>query len=326
MGEIAERLAAARRIERTAESMASGDLTTRPLLNEGAALTGDDACGVEGRVRVLDLSVALVETVRRQGMRRDRSAEKYCPVFQVCLPYRGIHVWHVGGDDVVADANQVLFVIGGESYQLSRPLPGCDAELIITPEFDVLSELAHANGVPLSGHPLFRRRHGLASPRLQSFRTRFLHWATETPDLDYLAAEEVVLALLRSALQEDGRRSARCGAATARLIRRTKEFLDAELSGRLLLNDVGRAVGASPAYLTDTFRRVEGISLHRYLTQLRLARALVELPHAADLTTLALDVGFSSHSHLSQAFRRAFGCTPSEFRQATRRAVRPSPP
>jgi AraC family transcriptional regulator len=304
--------------------MASGDLTTRPVLNEEAASTGDDTCDVEGRVRLLELSVGLVETVRRQGGRRARSAENYSPAFQVCLPYRGIHVWHVGDDDVVADANQVLFVTGGESYQLSRPLPGCDAELIITPELDVLSELAHANGASLSGHPLFRRRHGLASPRLQSFRTRFLHWATEGSDLDHLAAEEVVLALLRSALQEDRRPGGRCGAATARLIRRTKEYLDAELSSHLLLKDVGRAVGASPAYLTDTFRRVEGISLHRYLMQLRLARVLVELPHAADLTTLALDLGFSSHSHLSQAFRRAFGCTPSQFRQATRKAVRPS--
>jgi AraC-like DNA-binding protein len=55
-----------------------------------------------------------------------------------------------------------------------------------------------------------------------------------------------------------------------------------------------RAVGVSPAYLTDLFRRVEGVPLHGYLTQLRLARALVELPNAADLTTLALALGFSS--------------------------------
>src|SRR3984893_12847825 len=112
--------------------MASDDLTTRSLVNERAAATGDGACNVEVRVRLLDVSVGLVENVRRQGLRRDKSAEDYCPVFQVCLPYRGIHVLHVGGDDVVADANQVLFVTGGERYQLSRPLPGCDAALMIT--------------------------------------------------------------------------------------------------------------------------------------------------------------------------------------------------
>ena len=83
-------------------------------------------------------------------------------------------------------------------------------------------------------------------------------------------------------------------------------------------------MGASPAYLTHLFRQVEGIPLHRYLTQLRLARALAELPHADDLTTLALDVGFSSHSHFSASFQRAFRITPSEFRRTLRGRLRPS--
>ncbi len=58
--------------------------------------------------------------------------------------------------------------------------------------------------------------------------------------------------------------------------------------------------------------------LHRYLTQLRLSRALSELPHADDLTELALELGFSSHSHFSARFRQAFGLTPSEFRRGCR--------
>ena len=60
---------------------------------------------------------------------------------------------------------------------------------------------------------------------------------------------------------------------------------------------------------------MEGIPLHRYLTQLRLARALVELPHAADLTALALDLGFSSHSHFTARFRALFGLTPTDVRR-----------
>ena len=134
-----------------------------------------------------------------------------------------------------------------------------------------------------------------------------------------------MLVLLRAALDDDARRD-EPGGPTRLLIRRTKEFLEAEFANRIRLSQVARAVGASPAYLTDVFRRVEGVSLHRYVVQLRLARALVELPHADDLTALALEVGFSSHSHFSAAFRRAFECTPSEFRQATRARRRPSPP
>src|SRR4029453_6665280 len=61
---------------------------------------------------------------------------------------------------------------------------------------------------------------------------------------------------------------------TLRLIRRTKESVEGHVSSALRLRNVARAVGRSPAYLTDMFRRVEGLLLHKYIVQLRLARAV----------------------------------------------------
>jgi AraC family transcriptional regulator len=301
------------------ESMAScivsvGELPKRVRKEDAAAGRG------EARTQLMDLAVSLVEDYQRD--RHEKTPEGFCEVYQVCLPYKGLGVWHVGHDDVVADANQVLFVRGGESYRLSGPVAGGYAELIITPAIELLSEIIGAGSSTLFDHPLFRNRCGLASPRLQSFRARFLHWAAPAADGYDLEAEELVIALLRVATQREPA-SQPCGAATARLVKRTKYYLEQHLADQIRLVDVGRAVGASPAYLTDTFRRVEGLSLHRYLTQLRLARALAELPHANDLTALALNTGFSSHSHFTAAFRRAFGCTPSQFRLTTRTGIRP---
>ena len=71
-------------------------------------------------------------------------------------------------------------------------------------------------------------------------------------------------------------------------VARTKEFLDAHVSIPLELSDIATAVVASPAYLTHAFSRTEGVPLRRYLLQLRLARALIELSHTNDLTVLAL--------------------------------------
>src|SRR5262245_56787255 len=109
--------------------------------------------------------------------------------------------------------------------------------------------------------------------------------------------------------------------STRRLIARTKKFLEATFADPMRLADIAQAVGASPAYLTHAFSRVEGVPLHRYLMQLRLARALVELPDARDITTLALNLGFSSHSHFTSSFRRTFGCTPSQYRNAKRKGM-----
>jgi hypothetical protein len=148
---------------------------------------------------------------------------------------------------------------------------------MVTPERSVLAELTGASERRLAGHPLFRRRSRRASPWLQSFRALLLSWATGAAETDDLRAEELVLAFLRAALDADQPLD-EPSRSTLRLIGRTKEYLEAELASPIRLADVGRAVGASPAYLTHAFRRVEGTSLHRYLTHLRLARALVELP------------------------------------------------
>lgn len=282
-----------------------------------------DTLEAESRIPLLQLSVGLVEDLSRRRVPPGTGPEGFCADFQICLPYRGLFVWHVGSDDIVGDPTQVVFVRGGEAYRMSAATRHGYAELIITPDLDVLSRIARDTGFSLAEHPMFRRRARRVEPQLQSFRARFLHWARGASGSDDLEAEELTLALLRATFQHAGRRRTPNGTATARTIRRTKEFLEANLTRRLLLTDIAAAVHVSPAYLTDLFSRMEGLSLHQYLTQLRLGRALVELPHTVDITTLAVALGFSSHSHFSFVFRRAFGCSPSRFRDVTRRAARP---
>lgn len=293
------------------------------MTNQLNGISAEEVAGqaTESRTCLLNPSVARVEILRRKSCRHDRTVEDFSADYQVCFPYQGMFTWHVEGDDVVGDPNQIIFVRGGEGYSISGPVSGGYAELIISPDIEVLSEIARVNGGGLFEHPLFRRRHLRASPSLQILRSRFIHWATRSDQVDALEADESVIALLRAAVHDGGAHRVQCGAATARLIRRTKAFLEAALSNRIRLDDVGRAVGASPAYLTDVFSKVEGVSLHQYLMQLRLSYALAELPHTDDLTMLALETGFSSHSHFSAVFRRAFGCTPSQFREMARRGT-----
>lgn len=289
-------------------------MSTKPSVCASVAVTPH-------RVSLLNTPTLLAEDVHGQT-RRGRSPEDYSPDFQVCFPYLGLFVWEVGGDRVVAHANQVLFVRGGESYVLEQPVSTEYAELVITPDLPTLAELARVRDEHLASHRLFRRRSCRASFNLQREVAEFLH-RSSAEDADPMAREERLLDLLRAALLHEAPPTP-TAPSTHRLISRAKEYLEAHLSHSLLLADVARAVGASPAYLTDVFRRVEGIPLHRYVIQLRLARALTELPHANDLTRLALALGFSSHSHFTALFRCAFGITPSAFRE--RAGARRLPP
>ena len=277
--------------------------------------------GAPSRSRLFDLSVGLVEDVRDAGTAR-YGAGSFSPRYQLALPYRGFFLWQVGGDDVVGDANQALFISGGEEYRMSHPVQGGYAELIFTPADCIISELADGKRGGLRAHALFRRRSRRIDFPLLSFRARFLAWANGA-NVDALEAEELVLRMLRSALAEEAPFSPPAR-STRRLLVRTKAYLHARLEQPIRLADVSSAVGAAPAYLTHLFGRVEGVPLHRYLTQLRLARALAELPDADDLTALALSVGFSSHSHFSASFHRSFGMTPAAFRRISRVRAAPS--
>lgn len=111
------------------------------------------------------------------------------------------------------------------------------------------------------------------------------------------------------------RRAARSKRA---LVERTLRYVTAHAGKRVALAEIGRAVGASPAYLTQAFRAIVGVPLYRYEVNLRLARARDLVSGYDDLAALALDLGFSSHSHFTSAFRRAYGCTPADFRRRIR--------
>jgi AraC family transcriptional regulator len=273
------------------------------------------------RTLVMENSIGLVETLRVAGPRSPRPrAESYSPHFQVCLPYLGAFVWHVGQDDVVADPNQVLFVAGGEGFRLSQPVHGGYAELIATLQPSLLAEILSVSEEQVSGAALFRERSRPADQRLQRLGAECLH-GLPRGNLNGLAGEEWLVDFVRTALATPAS-GIEVSPSTARLLGRAKEYLSAHLSAPIRLADVARAAGTSPAYLTSVFSRLQGMPLHRYLVQLRLAHALVEVPHTSDLSSLACDLGFSTHSHFTAAFRRAFGCTPSRFRESIRRTRR----
>jgi AraC family transcriptional regulator len=102
------------------------------------------------------------------------------------------------------------------------------------------------------------------------------------------------------------------------LVARVKEMLTNASGLKVRLGDIARAVGTSPSHLAAVFKKAEHTTIHRYLVDLRLRRAASLLWGCDDLTTLALNLGFASQSHFSNAFRRWAGCPPGRYRTRLR--------
>lgn len=91
-------------------------------------------------------------------------------------------------------------------------------------------------------------------------------------------------------------------------------ILRRDLSQTPPLEQIAREVGCSPFYLSRTFSKETDRTIPQYLRQLRLEKASELLKTGNyNVTEAAIEVGYSSLSHFSQAFHQAFGCCPGLY-------------
>lgn len=83
----------------------------------------------------------------------------------------------------------------------------------------------------------------------------------------------------------------------------------------LTLEALAAAAGVSVFHACRVFRRVEGTSIHRRLTELRLRHALaLVLDTSWSFGRIAVEAGFANQGHFGNAFRQRYGRTPGAVR------------
>lgn len=266
---------------------------------------------------LLDSPTAKISDVVCNGACRHKSDEECSSATHLVFPYRGVFVRHLGRNDAVAEANQVFFFNADESYRISHPIHGGDACLSLTLEGSLLRELAPKDQVLERGVLAFRRQRLRIDARAQAL-VALLRYSLSRDVAETLEAETLVLTLVRRALGERTSHATRASDGRQKLVDRAKLVLSSDLARRWTLAEIAAEVGVSPVYLTQVFQQVEAMPLYRYQLRLRLARALDLLGRYDDLTTLSMELGFSSHSHFSAVFRQAYGRTPAEFQRSVR--------
>jgi AraC-like DNA-binding protein len=231
---------------------------------------------------------------------------------QLVLPYHGLFGYNVGSKEWLIDTARILCIDPGWEFRDQHPIAGLGhGAILITPTNELLEEVS---GTKVGRGGLFP---AVSMPN--PFDLQLLtHTILNAGDGENsLMHDELAIKALRKVVTAPRRTF-----KSSNLVNRAKELIHAHGCDRLTLDSIARRLDTHPAYLTQEFTRSEGIPLYQYQLRCRLQRALLELPHCSNITGLAFELGFSSHSHFTSLFGRAFGMTPSQYRDGDRARTR----
>ena len=244
------------------------------------------------------------------------SAEEVPRFIEINLQTRGAHVRTSGRQAYLVEPLQQSLWPSGTGFRLSGNVgrPQSATLVFVLPETldGALSGIAGARANTL--------QRLLARPAtIRSDAVAIAHARLLAHD-DALARGEAVLGLLRdflaATLGSTDHRGPSAAAETS-AVRRGIAFVASHYREPLTLRRIAAEAGLSGSRFSALFARQVGLPVWRYVKNLRLQDALSALATArdGDLATLALDLGFNSHSHFATAFRGRYGLTPTAFRQ-----------
>ena len=234
----------------------------------------------------------------------------------IVLPVSGIFAKHEApGRYVIGTPSHAVLFAAGAPYRIGYPGAIGDRALVLRFDDNLTREHLDKRA---SGEPLLS--HGLLPPDAMLLRN--LLWARLQGDsANELATEALGLDLLSLCLRSmhrgghlPPRRSTL--ASNRRAVERVKEAVASVPAERWTVAKLAHVANLSPFHLCHVFRQLVGTSLYGYVLHERLAQTIDAVLNGGDLTAIALDAGFASHSHFTAHFRRFFGCTPTMLPRA----------
>lgn len=96
-----------------------------------------------------------------------------------------------------------------------------------------------------------------------------------------------------------------------------RRYLQMHYQDPISLTSLADYVHLTPQYLSKFFKKQFGTGFLKYLTQLRLTNAYIDLSETdKSVTKIAMDCGFSNLSSFNKSFQEKYGMSPKEFRSS----------
>ncbi len=231
----------------------------------------------------------------------------------IVLPLSGVFSKHdAPGRHVIGTPSHAVFFAADTPFRIG--FPGGIGDRAITLRFGeaLAPEHLDTRGTALASHGLLPAK---------AMMLRNLLWTRlGRAEADEFEAEALGLDLLDMSLKSVRRDGpalrSQAQVRRRRALERVKEAVALAPARKWSVAKLADIANVSPFHLCHVFRETVGTSIYDYVLHERLAHPLdAVLDCGDDLTTIALDAGFASHSHFTARFRSFFGCTPVALRR-----------
>lgn len=239
---------------------------------------------------------------------------------RIVFTRRGAFSIRIGKERHLARPGNAVFVSKDTEFHIHHPdIDGCDCCMDLRIG-DAVVEMLGLSDVRQAGRSL---GHGLRFQALHAGVAAGLRARAASVDGNPASdagsdPEDILTELLSVLFAESGQPAARTRRAGAlRKVARVQEAIVGAPARNLDLHTLAAIAGCSPFHLCNIFRSVSGSSLRQFRLEHRLGNAIGQLADGQhDLMQMAIDLGFNSHSHMSQAFRAHLGRSPAWWRSA----------
>ncbi len=243
-------------------------------------------------------------------------SRNFCFVF----PRTVVQIQHEHEQAFVANPNVVTFYNKGQAYLRNSVSPEGDRCDWFGVDPGIVRDVVRAFDTSVDNRTEmpFRFTRGWSDASTYFLQRRVFEAVTSDRSMEPLAVEEQIVFLLERVVRSAYSKTqppSRLGARKSDVIRHAEFVLSKRLADPMHLRQVAAEVGISPYHLCRTFYRTTGTTLHDYRQNLRLRCSLESVVDSTrPLVDIALEAGFSSHSHFTNSFRREFLQTPSALR------------
>ena len=248
----------------------------------------------------------------------------------IVFPRTSVTITHAGKEPVVADPNTVMFYNDGQVYSRGKLSDKGDLCEWFAFAPTLVADAIRSFDAYVDDHPFepFQFSHGPSDTTSYLLQRLVVDHILGDQQLDVLYVEETVMQVLNRVIANNyGQRGILPSKVKLSQENEVAEAIQYILATRFeqnpSLEEIASQLNYSPFHLCRIFRKHSGQSIRQYLNQLRLRVSLEYVTQAnTDLTSLAIKMGFASHSHFTEAFRKTFGTPPSKLRNSSHRTVR----